>query len=71
MLGKATVALLKQMTIPRLEVVAAVLAVRADKMPRKELDIKLNNSTFWTDRQAVLKYVANEHKILHIWSKQE
>ena len=39
MLGKARVAPLKQTTIPRLELVAAVLAVRVDRMLRKELDI--------------------------------
>ena len=51
MLGKARVAPLKQTTIPRLELAAAVLAVRVDKMLRKELDIKLNSSTFWTASQ--------------------
>ena len=61
MLGKARVAPLKQTTIPRLELAAAVLAVRVDKMLRKELDIKLNSSTFWTDSQSVLKYIAIEH----------
>lgn len=61
MLGKARVAPLKQMTIPRMELVAAVLAVRVDLMLRKELEITLNSSTFWTDSQSVLKYIANEH----------
>ena len=35
MLGTARVAPIKQTTIPRLELVAAVLAVRVDKMLRK------------------------------------
>jgi hypothetical protein len=35
MLGKARVAPVKQTTIPRLKLVAAVLAVRVDKMLRK------------------------------------
>ena len=60
MLGKARVAPLKQTTIPRLELVAAVVAVGVDRMLRKELDITLNSSTFWTDSQTVLKYVANK-----------
>lgn len=61
MLGKARVAPLKQMTVPRMELVAATLAVRVDMMIRKELEIELNNSTFWTDSQSVLKYIGNEH----------
>lgn len=61
MLGKARVAPLKQMTIPRMELVAATLAVRVDVMLRRELEIELNSSTFWTDSQSVLKYIGNEH----------
>lgn len=37
MLGKARVAPLKQIAIPRLELTAAVLAVKIDNMLRKEL----------------------------------
>lgn len=65
MLGKARVAPLKQMTIPRMELAAAVLAVKVDKMLRKEVDFKLCQSTFWTDSQSVLKYIANEQTRFH------
>lgn len=61
MLGKARVAPLKHVTIPRLELTAAVLAVRVDIMIRKALELDLKSSTFWTDSQSVLKYVANEN----------
>lgn len=60
MMGKARVAPLKQTTIPRMELTAAVMAVNIDKVMRKELEIELQDSAFWTDSTAVLKYIANE-----------
>ena len=65
LMGKARVAPLKQTTIPRLELTAAVLAVRIDKMLRKELQLMLEKSVFWTDSTTVLKYIANETKRFH------
>lgn len=54
---------LKQVTIPRLELTAAVLAVRVDTMFRTELQFPLEKSGFWTDSTSVLKYIRNEDKI--------
>lgn len=59
-MGKARVAPLKPTTIPRLELTAATLAVRMDTLTRKELELQLANSTFWTDSAAVLKYINNK-----------
>ncbi|KAK0154145.1 hypothetical protein N1851_003769 [Merluccius polli] len=53
MMGKARVVPLKQTTIPRLELTAAVLAVRVDSMLQKELQLKLEKSVFWTDSTTV------------------
>lgn len=61
-LAKSRVTPLKQMTIPRLELAAATLAVKVDKMLQKELHMDLENSTFWTDSTTVLKYIHNETK---------
>ena len=67
LLGKARVTPLKPVTIPRLELAAAVLAVRVDRMLRAELELPLDQSTFWTDSTAVLKYIKNEDKRFHIF----
>lgn len=65
LLAKARVAPLKQSTIPRMELTAAVLAVRVDGMLQKELQLELEKSTFWTDSTTVLKYISNETKRFH------
>ncbi|KAL7827046.1 hypothetical protein SRHO_G00327640 [Serrasalmus rhombeus] len=58
--GKARVAPLKQMTIPRLELQAATLASRMDKMLRVELQMNLEPSVIWTESQSVLKDINSE-----------
>lgn len=60
-MGKARVAPLKCVTIPRLELTAAVVAVKMDQMLRRELQVTLQNSIFWTDSTTVLRYIENEH----------
>ena len=58
-MGKSRVAPLKQVTIPRLELTAAVIAVKVDKMLQEELQIPLQPSIFWTDSTTVLRYIDN------------
>ncbi|XP_056443841.1 uncharacterized protein LOC130380621 [Gadus chalcogrammus] len=60
--GKTRVAPLKRVTIPRLELTAAMLAVKIDKMLKTELQTPLANSVFWTDSTSVLKYIRNDTK---------
>jgi len=64
-LGKSRVTPLKSMTIPRLELTAATVAVKLDKIITKELDIKVDRSIFWTDSTSVLRYIHNEDKRFH------
>ena len=66
-LAKARVAPVKQMSIPRLELAAATLAVKVDRMLQKELHMDLENSPFWTDSTSVLKHIYNETKRFHTY----
>ena len=65
LLGKSRLAPLKTMTIPRLELSAAVVAARVDLMLRKEIGLGVSGSTFWTDSVLVLQYIRNETKRFH------
>ena len=54
------------MTIPRLEVSAATMSVRHDRMLKREIEIPLSMpSMFWSDSMSVLRYVKNETKRFH------
>ena len=48
--------------IPRLELLAAVTAVKMDCTLRNELHIQLRSSVFWTDSLVVLHSLINERK---------
>ncbi|XP_042221474.1 uncharacterized protein LOC121865973 [Homarus americanus] len=63
--GRARLATLKQQSIPRLELCAAVLAAHADTTVQHELCIPLADSVFWTDSMIVLKYIGNTGKRFH------
>lgn len=62
LIGKSRLVPLKAITIPRMELSAAVVATKLDKMMRRELDIKIDESIFWTDSTCVLSYIQNESR---------
>ena len=62
LVAKAKLAPVKSTTIPRLELAAAVEAVKLDAMLKEELEIPLLQSVFWTDSTIVLWYLANEDR---------
>ena len=61
-MAKSRVTPLKETTIPRLELSVAVVATRLDTIVRKEIDIKIDASLFWTDITCVLSYLSNKNK---------
>ena len=61
-MGKARLAPLKSITVPRMELSAAVLATRLDKITREELSLPVDQSFFWTDSTCVLRYIENDTK---------
>ena len=61
-MGKARLAPLKQITISRMELSAAVVATRLNKIIRREIDVPIDESIFWTDSTCVLGYIRNEVK---------
>ena len=67
MIGKARVAPLKVMTIPRMELVAATLSVKMSILLKSELEIPVNKEVFRTDSEVVLGYIRNESKRFKIF----
>ena len=67
LIGKARVAPVKTMTIPRLELTAATVSVRVVEMITGELDEPVNSRHFWTDSTTVLKYICNEKKRFQVF----
>ena len=57
--AKSRVSPLKIVTIPRLELNSAVLAVRVYQFVKKELNMLFDRVYFWTDSMIVLHYIAN------------
>ena len=65
MIAKSRLTPLKTISIPRLELSAATVSIRLDRMMRKELQLPIDASYFWTDSTTVLKYINNEDKRFH------
>lgn len=60
--GKAKVAPLKHMTVPRLELQAAVLASRLASSIVNDLSLKIHQIYFWTDSMVVLSWIKSVDK---------
>ena len=65
--SKNKVAPIKAISVPRLELQAAVVAAKVDSMVRQRLSLQLLESTFWTDSELVIKWISNESSRFHVY----
>lgn len=55
------------MTIPRLELTAAVISSSVSSMLKEELELKIDQEHFWTYSKVVLGYINNEARRFHVF----
>ena len=65
MFRKTRLAPIKPLTIPRLEVQAAVMMVRMSQTFRKELDVIPSQINYWTDSTRILPYIKSQGTRFH------
>ena len=68
MMAKTRVTPRKFVSIPRLELVAAVLAVKISALIKKELEMEKLTEYFWTDSKVVLGYIVNDFRAFKAFS---
>ena len=66
-MGKSRVTPLKPVTIPRLELTAAVVASKIGCGILKELEYEEVKKTYWTDSKTVLGYINNDARRFHVF----
>ena len=64
---KSSVAPLKPLTIPRLELTAAECSVRVGEQLHQELEYSIYRDIYWADSKVVLAYIQNESKRFHVF----
>ena len=66
-MGKSRVCPIKPITVPRLELTAAVTSIKVGSLLEQELQYLNLEHVFWTDSKVVLGYINNESKSFHIF----
>ena len=59
-MGKSRVTPLKTITVPRMDLTAAVVSVKLHKFTIEQLDLPIHKTVFWMDSTIVLQYIRNE-----------
>ena len=67
LMGKARLAPIKTVTVPRLELTAATVSVRVGQMLIEELETKPDVTFYHTDSTTVLRYIGNEQKRFQVF----
>ncbi|XP_064629340.1 uncharacterized protein LOC135488626 [Lineus longissimus] len=65
LMGKARVAPLKKITIPRMELTAAATAVKFGHLIIQQMDYNFHDIRYWTDSMSVLRYIHNSATRFH------
>ncbi|XP_076660155.1 uncharacterized protein LOC143363463 [Halictus rubicundus] len=66
-MAKTRVAPLKPMSIPRLELQAALLASRLARTVQKELEIEISRRVFWSDSITVIRWIKSEPRTRQVF----
>lgn len=66
-MAKSRVAPLKPITIPRLELTAALVSAKIGDFLQKELEYDEMKIFYWTDSKVVLGYIANDARRFHVF----
>jgi len=67
LMSKARVAPIKPLSIPRMELTAAVVSVNVTAMLERELDYTSLQSVYYTDSEVMIAYIHNDARRFHVY----